>query len=54
MALNYIECVLNLASVITGCVSFSAFAFLVNFLVGIKCYAVGLSTSAKTAGIEKV
>ena len=42
MTLNYIEYLLILASVVTGCVSISAFASLVGVPIGITSSAVGL------------
>ena len=43
---------LGLASIITGCVSISAFASLVCVLVGITSFAVRLKICAVTAGIK--
>ena len=43
---------LGLASIITGCVSISAFASLVCVLVGITSFAVRLKICAITAGIK--
>ena len=42
MTLNYIEYLLILASVVTGCVSISAFSSLVGVPIGITSSAVGL------------
>ena len=42
MTLNYIEYLLILASVVTGCVSISAFSSLVGVRIGITSSAVGL------------
>ena len=42
MTLNYIEHLLILASVVTGCVSISAFSSLVGVPIGITSSAVGL------------
>ena len=42
MVLNYIEHLLVAASVISGCVSISAFASLVAILIRMKSCAVGL------------
>ena len=42
MTLNYIEYLLILASVVTGCVSISAFASLVGVPIGITSSAVEL------------
>ena len=44
---------LGLASIITGCVSISAFASLVSVLVGITSFAVRLKICAITAEIKK-
>ena len=52
MALNYIENLLNLASMVTGCFSISAFVSLVSVPVGIASSAVGLRICAITAGIN--
>ena len=41
MALSYTELLLILASVVTGCVSSSAFAYLVGIPKGITSSAVG-------------
>ena len=50
---NYIEHLLNLYTVITGCVFISDFASLVSIPKGLQDYsAVGLS-SLTTAGIKK-
>ena len=43
---------LGLASIITGCVSISAFASLDCVLVGITSFAVRLKICAVTAGIK--
>ena len=40
--LNYIDNLLIVTSTITGCASFSAFAFLVGIPIGIKSSAIGL------------
>ena len=42
MTLNYIEYLLILASVVTGCVSISTFSSLVGVPIGITSSAVGL------------
>ena len=52
-ALNYIEHLLSLASAVTGCVSISGFAFLVDIPILIANSAVGLKICAKTAGIKE-
>ena len=51
--LNYDENLLILSSIITGCISFPAFALLVPILVGIANSAVGIKICAITAGIKK-
>ena len=51
--LNFIEHLLILVSTVTGCVCISAFASLVDVLVGITSSAVGLEISVITAGIKK-
>ena len=51
-ALNYIEHFLILAST-TGCVSISAFAYIVGIPIGIRSSAIGLRVCAITAGIKK-
>ena len=51
--LNYIEHFLILASTITGCVSISAFSYLVGISIGITSSAVRLKIYAVTAAIKK-
>ena len=51
--LNYVEHLLILASIITGCVSISAFASLVCIPVGITSSAVGIKIFTITAEIKK-
>ena len=51
--LNYTDHFLILASVITGCVSISAFASLVGVAIGITISAIGLKICSITAGIKK-
>ena len=51
--LNYIEHLLILISPVTGCVSISAFAFLVGIPIGITSSAVGLQICVITAGIKR-
>ena len=51
--LNYGENLLILSSIITGCVSISAFALLICIPVGITSSAVGIKICAITAGIKK-
>ena len=50
--LNYIEYLLILVSTITGCVSSSAFAFLIGIPVGITSSKIGLKLCIMTAGIK--
>ena len=50
--LNSAESLLILSSIITGCVSISAFASLVCLPVGIMSSAVGIKICAITAGIK--
>ena len=51
--LNYIELLLILVSTVTGRVSISAFASLVDIPIGIISSAIGLKHFAITAGITK-
>ena len=51
--LNCIEHFLILASIFTGCISISAFAFLVVISIGITSSTIGLKMCAITAGIKK-
>ena len=51
--LNYIEHFLILASTITGCISISAFAYLLGIPIRITSSAIGLKVCAITAGIRK-
>ena len=51
--LNYIEQFLILASVITGCISISAFTSLIGIPIGITSVAIGLKISVIAAGIKK-
>ena len=50
--LNYIDHFLILASTITGCVSISAFASLVDIPIEITSSAIGSKICATTAGIK--
>ena len=50
---NYIAHFLILGSTITGCVSISAFAFLVGIPIGITSSAIRLNICAITAAIKK-
>ena len=52
-ALNYFERFLFFISVVTRCVSISAFASLVDVPIGITGSTVGLKIWAITAGIKK-
>ena len=49
--LSYVEGLLILASIVTGCVSVFAFASLVWVPAGVTSSVVGLKISAITAGI---
>ena len=51
--LNYAEIFLILSSIITGCVSISAFASLVDIDLGITSFSVGINICAIIAGIRK-
>ena len=51
--LNYVENVLIFASTVTGCVSISAFAWLVCVPIGLTSSAVRLKICAITAGIKR-
>ena len=51
--LNYIEHSLIIISTITGCVSFSAFAFLVGISIGNTCSATGVQICVIITGIKK-
>ena len=53
MVLNYIEESLILGSALTGCVSISAFASLIDISIGIKSSAVALRICEKTVVIKK-
>ena len=50
--LNHIEHFLILASTVTKCISISAFASLLGFLIGITSSAIGLRICAISAGIK--
>ena len=52
MTLNYIEHFLILTSVVTGCISTSAFASLLGIPIGITVYTIGLKICAITVGIR--
>ena len=51
--LNYIEDILILASIITRCISISAFTSLISVPIGITSSAFGLQICAMTAGSKK-
>ena len=51
--LNYIEYILIIAFTITGCVSISSFASLVDIPIGITSSAIELKVCAITAGIKR-
>ena len=51
--LNYAENFLILSSIITGCVSISAFASLVDIDLGITSFSVGINICAIIVGIRK-
>ena len=51
--LNYIEQFFILPSIITGCVSISAFAALLGIPTGIRSSAIGLKICAIAEGIKK-
>ena len=50
---NYIEYLLILISTVSGCVSISAYDFLVGLPIGSTSSAIGLKISVMTAGIKK-
>ena len=51
--LNYIEHFLVLDSVVTGCISISAFVFLLGILIGIMSFVMRLKICAITSRIKK-
>ena len=51
--LNYIEDIIILASIITRCISISAFTSLISVPIGITSSAFGLKTGAMTTGSKK-
>ena len=51
--LNYIEHFLILASPVTGCISVSAFAYLLGIPIRITSSAIGLKICVITGGIKK-
>ena len=52
-ALNYIEHFLILASIITGCISISAFSSSIGIRIGITSSVIGLKICEIAAGIKK-
>ena len=52
-SLIYIEHFLILASIITGCISISAFTSLIGIPIGITIFAVGLKVFSIAGGIKK-
>ena len=52
-SLNYIEHFLILASTITGCISISAFIFLIGIPIGITSSSIGLKICVITEVIKK-
>ena len=50
--MNYIEHLLVSISTVTGCVSISAFVFLVGIPIGITSSVIGLKCCVTTAGIK--
>ena len=50
--LSYIDHLLIVISIITGCATISAFAPLVGVTIGITSSAIGLKTCAITIGIK--
>ena len=52
--LNYVEYLLNLISIVSGCVSISAFASLVGILIGITGSAIGLKICVATSRIKSI
>ena len=51
--LNYIEDIIILASIITRCISISAFTSLISVPIGITSSAFGLKIGAMTTGSKK-
>ena len=51
--LNYIEHFLILLSTINGCISISAFAFLLGIPIGIKSSVIWLKICGTAAGVKK-
>ena len=51
--INYIEHFLIWTSIITDCISISAFVSLIGIPIGIRRSAIGLKIRAITAGIKK-
>ena len=44
---------MNLASVVTGCITISDFAFLTEIHISFFCYTIGLKNFGITVGIKK-
>ena len=53
VVINYVESLLTLDSAVSGCISISAFASLVDISIGITSYSVRLKVCAVTSGIKK-
>ena len=53
VVINYVENLLTLDYAVSGCVSISAFASLVDSSIRITSYAVRLKVCAVTSGIKK-
>ena len=51
--INYIEHFFILASTVTWCILTSAFTSIVDFLVGVTSFAIGLEICSIAAGIKK-
>ena len=51
--MNYIHHLLIVIPTITGCVSISAFAYLIGIKIGITSFTIGLKICALTTGIKK-
>ena len=52
--LNYIEHLLILASVVTGCIWISAFALLIGIPIGITSSAIALKSCAIITGTKSI
>ena len=53
LPLNYIEHFFSLASLITGCISISAFVSLLDIPIGITSSSIGLKICATTVKVKK-